>query len=359
MLRFLTSGESHGKCLIAILEGMVANLPLSVEDINRDLERRQQGWGRGGRMSIEKDQVEILSGVRFGLTLGSPICLKVENKDWDNWEKIMTPHSAKDQQAEAVTKLRPGHADLAGVIKYNQKDVRNILERASARETAARVALGGVAKKLLSQFKISISSSVIHIGGKSKEKDYKELIDKAKSEGNSLGGVFEVKAVNVPPGLGSHVHYDRKLDGLIAQALMSIPAIKGVEIGLGFESALLKGSKVHDEITYGEGQFKHKTNHAGGLEGGISNGEPILARCAMKPISTLTSPLHSVDLKSKMVSPAHVERSDICAVEAAAVIGEAMLALVLAQAFLEKFGGDSLEEVKDNFSAFQKRLSMI
>lgn len=359
MLRFLTAGESHGKCLIAIMEGMVANLSLSPEDIDKDLERRQRGYGRGERMSIEKDRVEILSGVRFGKTLGSPICLKIENKDWDNWEKIMTPFPTKTQEAEVVTKLRPGHADLAGVIKYNQKDVRNVLERASARETAARVALGGIAKKLLKEFKIEITSTIVHIGGKSKEKNYKELIDKAKKDGDSLGGVFEVKAQGLPAGLGSYVHWDKRLDALLAQALMSIPAIKGVEIGLGFEVALLPGSKVHDEITYREGKFHHKTNNAGGLEGGMTNGEPIILRCAMKPISTLVKPLQSVDLKTKMVSPAHVERSDVCAVESAAVIAEAVTALTLAQALLEKLGGDSLEEVKDSFSAFQKRLSMI
>lgn len=346
MLKFTTAGESHGKALTAILDGMVAHLSISEKDINIDLERRQQGHGRGARMMLEPDHVEILSGVRKGRTIGSPISILIANQAREKWE-------------EPFTCLRPGHADLAGAIKFNQNDLRDILERSSARETAARVAIGAICRKFLLEFDIKIASSVVHIGGKTKEKDILAAIDQAKAEGDSLGGVFEVKITNVPVGLGSFMQWDRKLSGLLAQAIMSVPAIKGVEFGLGFKQAELPGSKVHDEIFYENNKFIRKTNNAGGLEGGMSNGEPIIIRAAMKPISTLLKPLKSVDLKTKKEALAHVERADVCAVEAAAVVSEAMAAFTIANALLEKFGGDSLEETKDNFSSFKKRSSVI
>jgi len=343
MLRFLTAGESHGKALIAILDGMVANLSLTTEDINPDLIRRQGGYGRGERMKIEKDEAEILSGVRLGKTIGSPIAVMIPNRSTEFFEKV-------------VTVPRPGHADLAGALKYNQKDIRNILERASARETAARVAVGGICKKFLSEFKIKISSSIVHIGGQT---DWKEAIDEAAKAGDTLGGVFQVEISNCPAGLGSFMQWDRRLDGRLALALMSIPAIKGVEIGLGFDQAKLPGSKVHDEIYYDKGKFFHKTNNGGGLEGGVTNGETVILKAAMKPISTLAKPLKSVDLITKKPIEAFVERSDVSAVEAAAVVGEAVSAFEIANALIEKFGGDSLEETKDNFLSYQKRVSMI
>ncbi|OGC07403.1 chorismate synthase [candidate division WOR-1 bacterium RIFOXYD2_FULL_36_8] len=346
MLRFLTAGESHGEALVAILDGMVAHLKISEDDITKDLRRRQEGKGRGDRMKIENDKAQILSGIAKGETLGSPIALLIPNKAKEAWEK-------------PFTQLRPGHADLAGAIKYNQKDLRPILERASARETAARVVIGTICKKFLSEFKIKISSSIIHIGGKSSEKEIENAIENVKKNGDSLGGVFEVKCEKVPIGLGSCMQWDKRLDGLLAQAMMSIHAIKGVEIGLGFESAKLQGSKVHDEIFYKNNKFSRGSNNAGGLEGGMTNGEPIVLKCAMKPISTLTNPLQSVDLITKNKEKAHVERADVCAVEAAAVVAEAMAAFILAGAFIEKFGGDSLEETFNNFSSFQKSSSML
>ena len=333
MLRFLTAGESHGKMLVAILEGMAANMPLSENDINIELQRRQQGPGRSERMKIEKDEVEIVSGVLKGKTIGSPIALLIKNK-------------AGISGAEVVTKLRPGHADLPGAVKYGQNDIRNILERASARETAARVAVGAVAKRLLSEFKIEVKSKVVEIGGEKNQSSWEKLIERATSDGDSLGGIFEISIINVPVGLGSYVQADRRLNSRLVQAVMSIPAIKGAEIGLGFEAAKRSGSKVHDEIFFEGGKFKHKTNNAGGIEGGISNGEPIVIRAAMKPIATISKPLRSVDYMSKEPAAAHVERADVCAVHAAAVVGEAVSAFVIADAFLEKFGGDSLEEIK-------------
>ena len=344
MLRYLTAGESHGKALVAILEGCPANLSLSEEDINRDLERRQQGYGRGERMKIESDKAEIISGIRNGKTMGSPIALRIPNRSTELFEKV-------------VTQLRPGHADLAGSLKYNQKDIRNILERASARETAAKVAVGVVAKKLLSEFKINVFSEVVQIGGASEEKKWKELIDKIREEGDSLGGVFEITVTGVPIGLGSHVHWDRRLDGDLARAIMAIPAVKGVEIGLGFGMASLPGSKVHDEIFYSKDKgFHHKTNNAGGIEGGMANGEPIVLRAVVKPIATLKKPLKSVDLVSKKSSEALVERSDISAVEPAAVVGEAAAAFELAVALLDKFGGDSVEDVTASYKAYRSRI---
>lgn len=351
MLRYLTAGESHGEALVAILEGMAANLPLSVSDINKELIRRQVGYGRGGRMKIEKDEAEILSGVRLGKTMGSPISLLIKNRDWENWKEVMAIEEGK---VEPVTKPRPGHADLAGAIKYNQKDIRNVLERASARETAARVAVGAVCKKFLSEFKLTISSQILHIGGFTSESEWKKAIDKAKAEGDSLGGVFEIRVENVPIGLGSYVQADRRLDGRLAGGLMSIPAIKGVGVGLGFKASSPPGSKVHDEIFFEKGKFVRKTNNAGGLEGGITNGQPIIIKVAMKPISTLKKPLKTVDLATKEACEAHVERADVCALEAAAVVGEGVVAFEIAKAFLEKFGEDSLQEIKRAFESYLK-----
>ena len=345
MLRYLTAGESHGKALVAILEGCPANLALSEDDINRDLARRQQGYGRGQRMKIEADKVELTSGIRNGKTLGSPIGLRIPNKSTELFDKV-------------VTQLRPGHADLAGVQKYNQKDIRNILERASARETAAKVAVGSVAKKLLSEFKINIFSKVLQIGNAIDEQAWKEAIDKAAKDGDSLGGIFEVSVTGVPIGLGSHVHWDRRLDGNLARAVMAIPAVKGVEIGLGFGVANQLGSQVQDEIYYSKDKsFYHKNNNAGGIEGGMTNGEPIIVRAAIKPIATLKKPLKSVDLKTKKATEAFVERSDVCAAEPAAVIGEAVVAIELANALMEKFGGDSIEDLAAAYKAYLARIS--
>jgi chorismate synthase len=378
-IRFITAGESHGRGLVCIIEGLPANLELSSEYINRELERRQRGYGRGGRMKIEKDSVQILSGVRFGKTLGGPIALFIENKDWENWKEKMAVEGERPETAVPFTRPRPGHADLAGGIKYNQRDLRNVLERASARETACRVALGAVCKRFLEELGVFVGSYVVSIGtvqppieeqdlikrhqlaeqselrfpDPSKDKEFMELIDRAKEMGESLGGVFEVFAVGVPPGLGSHVHWDRKLDGRIAQAMMSIQAIKGVEIGLGFEASKRFGSEVHDEIGYreGEGYFRY-SNNLGGLEGGITNGMPIIVRCAMKPIPTLTKPLRSVDVLTKEEVRAGKERTDVVAVPAASVVGESALALVLADAFLEKLGGDFMEEIKERYRIY-------
>jgi chorismate synthase len=378
-IRFLTAGESHGRGLVCIVEGLPANLGLSSEYINRELERRQRGYGRGGRMKIEKDRVQILSGVRFGKTLGGPIALFIENRDWENWKEKMAVEGERPETAVPFTRPRPGHADLAGGIKYNQRDLRNVLERASARETACRVALGAVCKRFLEELGVFVGSYVVSIGplcppieeqdlikrhqlaeqselrfpDPSKDKEFMELIDRAKEMGESLGGIFEVFAVGVPPGLGSHVHWDRKLDGRIAQAMMSIQAIKGVEIGLGFEAAKKFGSDVHDEIGYreGEGYFRY-SNNLGGLEGGITNGMPIIVRCAMKPIPTLTKPLRSVDVLTKEEVRAGKERTDVVAVPAASVVGESALALVLADAFLEKLGGDFMEEIKERYRIY-------
>lgn len=376
-LRFLTAGESHGKGLAVIVEGMVAGLALSEDYIYKELKRRQGGYGRGERMKIEQDRAEILSGVRQGLTLGSPIALWIRNRDWENWKEAMSV-SPIEGEIEEVTRLRPGHADLAGALKYGQSDIRNILERASSRETAARVAAGAVARRLLEEFSIKIYSHVTNIGGilartlgpldwnriedspvrcadKEATRDMVAAIDRAKKEGDTLGGIFELIAEGVPAGLGSHVHWDRRLDGAVAQAIMSINAVKGVEIGAGFTQSNQKGSEVHDIIEFKAGEkfpWKRLTNRAGGLEGGISNGEPIIVRAAVKPIATLERPLPSVDFKTRQPVLAHYERSDVCIVPAAGVIGEAMLALVLADFFLEKFGGDHLRETRSNYQSY-------
>jgi len=383
MLRYLTAGESHGELLMGIIEGMPAGLLIRVTDIDNDLARRQGGYGRGGRMKIEKDTVKIFSGVRWGKTLGGPIGLMVRNKDWDNWRAKMSTDPAFLNTAEPVTRPRPGHADLAGVLKYGMTDIRNILERSSARETAMRVAVGAVTKRLLDEFGITITSHVIAIGGvyargdkmslkeirkraeasdvrcadHHAEKRMKLKIDEAAAAGDSLGGIFEIIVSGAPVGLGSHVHWDRKLDGRLAAAIMSIQAMKGVEIGSGFGVANRPGSKVHDEIFWGpKGGFFRRTNHAGGIEGGMSNGEDITLRAAMKPIPTLMKPLRSVDMDAKKPFKAAVERSDVCAVPAAAVVGEAVAAFEIASALIEKFGGDSVDEMKRNYEQYRKYL---
>lgn len=387
MLRYLTAGESHGPALTALIEGIPAGVPLTAEYINIQLARRQTGYGRGGRMQIEKDKVNITSGIRGGLTLGSPVTLVIENRDWANWEEVMSPAPGARLDERQVTKPRPGHADLAGNIKYNHQDMRNILERASARETAARVAAGTVGRRLLEELGVRVFAHVIRIGSTSvdsyktnapgidtgtlaeyaekaaaselfcafpeAEAAMKAEIDRAREAGDSLGGIFEVVVTGLPVGLGSHVQWDRKLDGMLAQAVMSIQAIKGVEIGLGFDSAKTPGSQVHDELFYSpENGFYRQTNRAGGLEGGIANGEPLVVRAAMKPIPTLYKPLKSVDFITKEPFAASVERSDICAVPAASVVAEAAVSFVLANAFMEKFGGDSLIEMKRNYAGY-------
>lgn len=373
MLRYLTAGESHGPALTAIIEGMPAGLPLTEEYINHQLARRQKGYGRGGRMKIEKDTVKFLAGVRGGLTLGSPIAMLIENKDYANWAHTMAPGPEAATADKVVTRPRPGHADLTGAIKYRHSDIRNVLERASARETAARVAVGSAARRLLEELGVRIIGLVCQIGSvklETADYSYRQLqemlaqsqlmcpdqaaeqkmikeIDRAKDAGDSLGGVFEIRAYHVPLGLGSYVHYDRKLDGSLAKALMSIQAIKGVEVGCGFKAAELPGSKVHDQIYYRQDAgFYRQTNGAGGIEGGMTNGEPVVVRAAMKPIPTLYQPLKSVDLHSKDSFNASIERSDVCAVPAAAVVGEAAVAFELAAAVLEKFGSDNLADLK-------------
>jgi len=382
MLCYITAGESHGKGLTAILEGVPAGLPLHVEDMNRDLARRQVGYGRGGRMQIEKDRVEIHAGVRHGETLGSPIALFIKNLDWVNWEQIMSEDPEIRDEGRSVTRPRPGHADLAGGIKYRQRDLRNVLERSSARETAVRVAVGAVARRFLQEFGIEVISHVVEIGGigialekfltvkkiravaeksdlrcvdSNAADKIRKRIDRAVAEGDSLGGVFEVIVSGVPVGLGSHVHYSRKLNSRLAGAVMSIQAIKGVEVGIGFEASRRPGSEVHDEIFHSKAKgFYRKTNRAGGIEGGISNGENIVLRAAMKPIPTLIKPLRSVDIETKRAFKASVERSDVCAVPAAGVIAEAVVAFELARAMVEKFGGDSLSEMKWNYENYLK-----
>ena len=379
MFRFLTAGESHGQGLVSIIEGMPAGLALDEDYLARDLARRQSGYGRGARMAIEQDRAEIASGVRHGVTMGSPITLLILNRDWENWKQVMSVIPV-EQEVEPITRLRPGHADLPGTMKYNLDDVRPILERASARETASRVAVGAVARKLLAEFDVEIHSHTVCIGGRwakqvdkidwskvekslvrcadgKAEKAMLSNIDEAKKSGDSLGGVFEVVASGVPIGLGSHVHWDRRLNGRIAQALMSINAVKGVEIGAGFNEASLPGSQVQDIIELDAKRgWKHATNRAGGIEGGMSNGEPIVVRAAVKPIPTMSQPLPSVDLRTGERVEAHFERSDVCVVPAAGVIGEAMLAIILAEAVLEKFGGDHIDETLRNYRGYLKSI---
>ena len=392
MLRFLTAGESHGQALVAILEGVPAGLALDFDLITRELRRRQTGYGRGRRMAIESDRAQPLSGIRHGHTLGSPIALLIPNKDWENWQRTMAIEGEPDATVSgvdrpAVTRPRPGHADLAGVVKYGHDDIRNVLERASARETAARVAVGSIARQILQQVGAEVVSHVVSIGSAGLatplavtvedvkripaesalhctdvtiEQQMIAVIDSARDAGDTAGGSFEVIVRGLPPGLGSHVQWDRKLDGRLAQALMSIPAIKAVGIGAGPTVAALPGSRIHDEILPAHGAPRpsgviRPTNNAGGLEGGITNGEDLRVTAFMKPIATLMKPLRSVDLTTMDDSPAAIERSDVCAVPAAAVVGEAMVAFVMADALLEKFGGDSITEMVANWTAFRDR----
>jgi chorismate synthase len=383
LFRFLTAGESHGPSLTAIVDGVPSNLDVTAEYIDLELARRQAGHGRGGRMKIEQDRAQILSGVRRGKTLGSPITLSIANHDWVHWTEKMAiePREEDPPTSAGVWVPRPGHADLAGRVKYGHTDMRNVLERASARETAARVAVGAVAKRILEEIGMDIVSHVVSIGDIVAENvelspvemrlrsegspvrcpdplaEAKMLaaIDAAKEEGDTLGGVFEVIATGAPIGLGSYVQWDRKLDASLAQAIMSINAIKGVEIGLGFGVATRPGSQVHDEIGYECGKFIRYANNAGGLEGGMTNGQPVVVRAAMKPIPTLTKPLRSVDTRTMTPSPAHAERSDVCAVPAAAVVGEAMVAITLAAAVLEKFSSDTMSELKESVRAYLEK----
>ncbi|MGE5688320.1 MAG: chorismate synthase [Gemmatimonadota bacterium] len=396
-LRFTTAGESHGKGLVTIVEGLPAGLPVTADWIDRDLGRRMLGYGRGARMKIERDRVEILSGVRAGETLGSPLALLVRNRDWENWEDVMAAEGTPgDLRRRRVTRPRPGHADLVGVLKYDRLDARDILERASARETVARVAAGALARRLLDEFGVDVGSHVVSLGGvratppadlprplndaadrseirvldPAVEAEIVARIDRAKKDGDTLGGEIEVVARGVVIGLGSHVSWDRKLDARLAGILMSIPAVKGVEIGLGFEAARRPGSAVHDPIDadgaagpagagggppvpgHARGGFARRSNNAGGLEGGMTTGEPLVVRVAMKPISTLMAPLPTVDLASGAPASAQSERSDVTAVPAMGVIAEALVAIVLADAMLEKFGGDSLAEMRRNVAAY-------
>lgn len=391
-LRFTTAGESHGKALLVIVEGLPAGLPVSAEQIDRELGRRMQGYGRGARMKIERDRIEWLAGVRAGETLGSPVAMMIPNRDWDNWVDVMAAEGTPgDLRRRRVTRPRPGHADLVGVLKYDRMDARDILERASARETAARVAAGALARRLLEEFGVEIGSHVVSLGGISTlppsplplplnaASDRSEVrvldpsaeaaiitrIDLARKAGDTLGGEIEVVARGVVLGLGSHVSWDRKLDGRLAGMLMSIPAVKGVEIGMGFTAARVPGSQVHDPIESDaeggaasdpRGGFRRLTNNAGGLEGGMTTGEPLVVRVAMKPISTLMSPLKTVDLSTGSSANAQSERSDVTAVPAMGVIAEALVALVLADAMLEKFGGDSLSELRRNYDGYTASL---
>lgn len=377
-LRFLTSGESHGELLTVIIDGIPAGLELAGADLAPDMARRQGGHGRGGRMKIERDAARIVSGVRGGRTLGSPITLEIQNRDWENWQAVMRVE-AEGVKRKPITRVRPGHADLAGMLKYGANDARDVLERASARETAARVAAGGVAKRLLAKFGIEVHSYTRSIGPieavipdripwKAVESSdvrcpdpaasaaMVAAIDDARTHGDTLGGIFTVVATGVPAGLGSYRQWDTRLDGLLAQAIVSIPGVKAMAIGAGVEAAGRPGSEVHDIPVFGKRGLSHETNRAGGLTGGVTNGEPVLLHGMMKPISTLLKPLRTVDLKNRQPARAHYERSDICVVPAAGVVGEAMVALVLAGALLEKFGGDSMPEVTRNVKGYLRGL---
>ncbi|MBX3173561.1 MAG: chorismate synthase [Gemmatimonadaceae bacterium] len=392
-LSFHTAGESHGQALVALVEGAPAGLPLLAEHVDTELARRQQGYGRGRRMVIETDRVEFVAGVRAGETIGAPIAMLIRNNDWKNWEAIMDPaprpeDDTPEGRKRQVTRVRPGHADLTGLLKFDRRDARDILERASARETTARVACGAVARQLLAQFGVRVGSHLVHLGGvdasapaelpedlnaaadasplrcldKAAEEAMIARIDAAKAEGNTLGGICEVVVTGLPVGLGAHVSWDRKLDGRLAAAICSIPAVKGVEMGLGFEAARRTGAEVHDEIlpqpgSPRTGHVRRRTNRAGGLEGGMTTGEDLVLRVAMKPISTLMRPLETVDAKTGEKAAAAAERSDVTAVPAMGVIAEAMTALVLADALLEKFGGDSLGELRRNHDAYLARVA--
>ena len=379
-LRFMTAGESHGPCLTAILEGLPAGLKLDLDAINKDLARRQQGYGRGGRMKIEKDKVNVLSGVRFNETIGGPITLQVVNRDFQNWGERMAAFG--ESAGEKVTAARPGHADFTGIRKYDREDVRDILERSSARETTMRVAVGAVCKEFLKALGITVVSQVVNIGGVAidpakvdraklgedvgselncydaeAEAKMKAKIKEARKAGDTLGGIFEITVRGLPAGLGSHIQWDRRLDGKLAGALMSIQAIKGVEIGAGFDCAILPGSQIHDEMFLdAAGKVYRKTNRAGGLEGGMTNGEELVVKAAMKPIPTLMQPLHSVDIESHEEVLACKERSDTCAVSAASVVGEAMTAFVMAQAICDKFGSDAMVDLQAALAAYKARI---
>lgn len=391
MLRFTTAGESHGPALVSILEGMPAGVPLLASDVDVELARRQQGYGRGRRMQIETDRIEFLAGVRAGETLGSPIAMLIRNRDWANWAEIMDPaprvEDASGPRKRQVTRVRPGHADLTGILKYDRHDARDILERASARETTARVAAGAICRVLLRDLGIRVGSHLVHLGGvdaarpdvlpddlnaasdasplrtldRDAEQRMIERIDSAKKDGNTLGGICEVVVTGLPVGLGSHVSWDRRLDGRLGQAMMSIPAVKGVEIGLGFETARRTGAEVHDEIEAAPGRtraghVRRHTNRAGGTEGGMTTGEELVVRVAMKPIATLMRPLNTIDVATGKAAAAVAERSDVTAVPAMGVIAEAMAAFVVADALMEKFGGDSLAEVRRNLTSYLARL---
>ncbi len=347
-IRFLTSGESHGKCLNVIIEGLPSNFVLDFAFINKELARRQYGFGRGERMAIEQDTAEFKAGVRFSRTLGSPVCIEIKNKDWENWQDKMSVENAGTQFDE-IHLPRPGHADFAGALKYDFDDIRNVLERSSARETAARVAVGAVSQDILRHFGITGSAKVISVGGAVEPDKIREKIETAQNEGSTLGGVFEVRFKNVPAGLGTYVHWDRRLDGLLAQAVMSIPAVKSVEIGLGAKCADMAGNNVHDEIFFEDNKYLRKTNNAGGIEGGMTNGEDVVLRGAMKPIPTMRMPLKSVNMKTKQAADAHFERSDVCAVEACSVVALNMAAFILLNAFLERYGCDNYEQIRQNY----------
>jgi chorismate synthase len=385
MLRYLTAGESHGPELAAIVEGYPAGFDIDLAKINYDLARRQKGYGRGGRMAIERDEVRVVSGVRFGRSMGSPITLIVENRDFKNWVKRMSVHPADRGEADPVTRPRPGHADLAGVLKYNLDDIRDVLERASARETTMRVAVGSLARQILEPFGITTlgyvasigrieaqtpteltiedlrrvtEASQVRVADPEAERAIIAEIDECKKEGDTLGGVVEVVAAGLPVGLGSHVQWDRKLDGRLAHALLSLQAVKGVEIGIGFRAAAARGSALHDEIAYDQGarRFIRRSNNSGGTEGGMTTGEPLRVRVAFKPLSTLMRPLRSADIRTKAESVGNTERSDVCAIPAAAVIAEAVVAFELAQAFVEKFGGDSHAEIERNYHGYLEQV---
>ncbi|NOX90299.1 MAG: chorismate synthase [Calditrichaeota bacterium] len=385
-MRFLTAGESHGPGLAGIIEGLPANLPIDIEAVNHELFRRQQGFGRGARMKMEKDRIEVLSGVRFNKTLGSPVSFVLRNKDWDNWRGVMA--QGEGEPGKEITKPRPGHADLPGALKYNFNDMRNVLERSSARETAMRVAVGGFCKQLLSFFDIKIYSHVLQIGpvkadaakiesllktdeineiadkspvrclDKQAEVRMVEFIKKIKQQGDTAGGIIQIIIRNVPPGLGSHVHWDKKLDGRLAAALMSVQAVKGVEVGIGFGGAELPGSLFHDEIFYDGEKIYRKRNNAGGIEGGMSNGEDIVLHIFMKPIPTLMRPLRSVDIKTKKPFDAHKERSDVTAVPACSVVAEAAVAPVIANALCDKFGCDTVDDMSQAYKSYLERIHL-
>lgn len=382
MLRYITSGESHGKCLTSIIDGIPANVSLNIDEINLEMKKRQSGYGRGGRMKIESDTVDILSGVRGKTTIGGPIAIQINNKDYENWIKYMNPVEDIDRETRKVEQVRPGHADLIGSLKYNFDDARNVLERSSARETASRVAVGAICKQVLKIFDIEFASHVVQIGNakvdkiysfdfikdnvdisevRCIDKDIEELmiseIDMAKSEKDTLGGIIEIRVKNVPPGLGSYVHYDKKIDAHIAMNVMSIQAIKGVEIGIGFDVANNKGSNVMDEIFYNDEKgIYRESNRLGGIEGGMTTGDEIVVRCAMKPIPTLYKPLNSINMKTLESFQATVERSDTCAVPACSVVCENVVAAVILQFMLDKFGKDNIEDVMNNYNSYMNRL---